>query len=469
MTPNVYYTPDNVSMRLREEFQNRGNMRVNLAQAYGKSLNYTDIPNQLFKEKGIKKGLRNEDGTGVPVGLTRVSNVVGYQKDENGNKVNVPGDLIYRGISIKDFVQEGEDKTDSFEEACYLLLFGYLPNRNDLRIFREFLSSYYNLPDEFLEMSLLRSPGQNLMNKLQSAVLALYNYDMTPDDTDPYQTLLKGLNILAKLPSISCYAYQSKVHYFDRGSLVIHYPKQEYSIAENILYMMRADGNFTESEARLLDTMLVLHADHGGGNNSTFTNVVISSTDTDIYSAVSGSIGSLKGPRHGGANIRACEMMEAVISEIGINATEEQMRDIVIRILDRRFYDNKGLVYGFGHAVYTISDPRAEILRDYCRMVAHEKGRDEECAFYEKFEKVAQQTIMQAKNTPISNNVDYYSGYAYNMLGIPHDLFTPLFVCARMSGWLAHNIENKLYDGRILRPATVYVGGESEYVPIEKR
>ncbi|MCD8380170.1 MAG: citrate synthase, partial [Lachnospiraceae bacterium] len=267
-------------------------MRVNLAQAYGKSLNYTDIPNQLFKEKGIKKGLRNEDGTGVPVGLTRVSNVVGYQKDENGNKVNVPGDLIYRGISIKDFVQEGQDKTDSFEEASYLLLFGYLPNRNDLRIFRECLSGYYNLPDEFLEMSLLRSPGQNLMNKLQSAVLALYNYDMTPDDTDPYQTLLKGLNILAKLPSISCYAYQSKVHYFDRGSLVIHYPKPEYSIAENILYMMRADGSFTESEARLLDTMLVLHADHGGGNNSTFTNVVISSTDTDIYSAVSGSIGS---------------------------------------------------------------------------------------------------------------------------------------------------------------------------------
>ncbi|MCD8327147.1 MAG: citrate synthase [Lachnospiraceae bacterium] len=444
-------------------------MRVNLAQAYGKSLNYTNIPNQLFKEKGIKKGLRNEDGTGVPVGLTRVSNVVGYKKDEEGNKINVPGDLIYRGISIKDFVQEGEDKTDSFEEACYLLLFGYLPNKNELRIFRECLASYYNLPDEFLEMSLLRSPGQNLMNKLQSAVLALYNYDMAPDDTDPYQTLLKGLNILAKLPSISCYAYQSKVHYFDRGSLVIHYPNPRYSVAENILYMMRADGSFTESEARLLDTMLVLHADHGGGNSSTFTNVVISSTDTDIYSAVSGSIGSLKGPRHGGANVRACEMMEAVISEIGINASEERMREVVLKILDRRFYDNKGLVYGFGHAVYTISDPRAEILRNYCRMVAHEKGRDEECAFYEKFEKVAQKTLIEVKNTPISNNVDYYSGYAYNMLGIPHDMFTPLFVCARMAGWLAHNIENKLYDGRIMRPATTYVGEAAEYVPIERR
>ncbi len=469
MTPNGYYAPGNVSLRMREEIQNRGNMRVNLAQAYGKSLNYTNIPNQLFREKGIKKGLRNEDGTGVPVGLTRVSNVVGYKKDEEGHKVNVPGDLIYRGISIKDFVQEGEDKTDSFEEASYLLLFGYLPNKNELRIFRECLAGYYNLPDEFLEMSLLRSPGQNLMNKLQSAVLALYNYDMAPDDTDPYQTLLKGLNILAKLPSISCYAYQSKVHYFDRGSLVIHYPKSEYSVAENILYMMRADGSFTESEARLLDTILVLHADHGGGNNSTFTNVVISSTDTDIYSAVSGSIGSLKGPRHGGANVRACEMMEAVISEIGINATEAQMREVVLKILDRRFYDNKGLVYGFGHAVYTISDPRAEILRNYCRMVAHEKGRDEECAFYEKFEKVAQKTLIEVKNTPISNNVDYYSGYAYNMLGIPHDMFTPLFVCARMAGWLAHNIENKLYDGRIMRPATTYVGDTAEYVPLDRR
>lgn len=456
------------SGELQKELQAHGNMRINMAQVYGKSQNYTNIPNALFKQCGIKKGLRNEDGTGVPVGLTRVSNVVGYAI-EDGKKVNIPGDLVYRGISLEDLLAHGLDRTDRFEETCFLLLFGYLPTESEFEQFKQYLQGHYDLPDEFLETTLLRTPGKNLMNKLEQAVLNLYNYDQTPDDTDPYQTLLKGLSILAKLPSIACYAYHSKVHYFEHESLVIHYPNRQFSIAENILAMLRKSGEFTEHEAKLLDTLLVIHADHGGGNNSTFTNVVISSTGTDIYSTVTGSIGSLKGPRHGGANIQACQMMRAVIDEIGLDATEDQMRDVVERILKKKFFDRSGLVYGFGHAVYTISDPRAEILRGYCKTVAQDKGRIHEYKFYEKFEKIAKETIQKIKGTSISNNVDYYSGYAYQMLGIPEDLYTPLFVCARMVGWLAHNIENKLYDGRIMRPATTYVGEPTEYTELDNR
>lgn len=446
----------------------QGNMRINMAQVYGKSLNYTDIPNNYFREYNIKKGLRNEDGTGVAVGLTRVSDVVGYRKIDDGIKEPVQGNLLYRGISLEDLVHGTRLAPDGFEEACFLLLFGYLPNASEFEQFRQALEGYYELPDDFV-MDLLRSPSENLMNKLQHAVLDLYNYDLTPDDTDPYQTLLKGLSILAKLPSISCYAYQSKIHHFDRQSLIIHYAKQEYSIAENILYMLRPNCEFTENEAKLLDTLLIIHADHGGGNNSTFTNVVISSTGTDIYSTVTGSIGALKGPRHGGANIRACEMMEAVVAEIGFSEDEEEIRDLIRRIMQKKFYDRSGLVYGFGHAVYTLSDPRAELLREVCKSVAHEKGRDEEYAFYERFERITRQVLEEVKGQPISNNVDYYSGYAYSMLGIPRDLFTPLFVCARMVGWLAHNIENKLYDGRIMRPANICVAEHIPYVPMDER
>ena len=289
------------------------------------------------------------------------------------------------------------------------------------------------------------------------------------DNTDVYETLLKGIQIMAKLPSIACYAYQSKMHYYEHKSLIIHYPRKDYSTAENILYMLRSDSNFSKQEANLLDIMLLLHADHGGGNNSTFTNVVISSTDTDIYSAVSGSIGSLKGPRHGGANIKVALMMDAVISEIGYTRDDAKIKDIVLKLLNKQFYNKSGLVYGFGHAVYTLSDPRAEILRHYCGIVAHEKGREEEFEFYLRFERIVKEILMETKGLTACANVDFYSGFAYDMLGIPRDMFTPLFVISRMVGWLAHNLENKLYDGRIMRPATKYVGELNEYVPMEDR
>lgn len=440
-----------------------------LARFYGRSSNYTDIPNRLYKEYNVKKGLRNDDGTGVRIGLTRVSDVVGYEKKEDGTVVPIDGDLLYRGYSIRDLIENREGNC-GFEETCFLLLFGYLPKKEEFRSFRQSLADRYDLPDDFLESNLLRSPAKNLMNKLQSATLSLYNYDEDePDTTDVFKTLLKGINLIAKFPSIGCYAYHSKQHYFNRQSLVIHYPKEEYSIAENILYMLRNDGSFTKREANLLDALLVIHADHGGGNNSTFTNVVIGSTGTDLYSAVCGSIGSLKGPKHGGANISVSQMMKEVLNEIGYTTDKKAVRGIVERILDKDFYDRSGLVYGFGHAVYTISDPRAELLRALCRKLAEEKGCSEQFAFYNLFENTVKELVWERKQKTIPTNVDFYSGFAYNMLGIPEDLFTPLFAIARVAGWVAHNLENKLYDGRIMRPATKYVGTHEAFIPADER
>ena len=439
-----------------------------LAQEFGKSQYYTDIKNSLFKEHGVKKGLRNEDGTGVRVGLTRVSDVVGYDIID-GVKTNIDGYLYYRGYSLNDLVEGNIGNTNGFEETMFLLLFGFLPSRRELDDFSKIFRKLYKLPDGFLEMNLLRMPGQNLMNVLQSSVLSLYNFDEDPDNVEVFPTLVKGLSIVAKLPAIMCYAYQSKMHHFNRDSLFIHYPKEEYSVAENILHLLRSDGKFDAKEADLLDMMLMLHADHGGGNNSTFTNVVVSSTGTDIYSTIAASIGSLKGPKHGGANISVAGMMEEIIATIGITNDENKIKEIINKILDKEFYDKSGLIYGFGHAVYTITDPRAELLKSYCEKISKVKNRYEEYKFYELFEKLVKEIVMERKGRTISNNVDYYSGFAYDMLGIPRDLFTPLFVCARTIGWIAHNIENKLYDGKIMRPATKYVGDIYEYQSIKER
>ena len=372
-----------------------------LAQFYGKSQNYTQIPREWFSKYGVKRGLRNEDHTGVLVGLTRIADVVGYKRDAEGNKVDCDGI--------------------------------YLPTREELDAFCNVLQENYDLPDDFLEMNLLRLPGKNLMNKLQHSLITLYNYDEDPDNTDVYQTLRKGLNIMSKLPSIAVYAYMSKVHYYNRQSLVIHYPRKDYSTAENILSMLRLDSAFTPKEAQLLDLLLFLHADHGGGTNSTFTNVVVSSTNTDIYSSMASSIGALKGPRHGGANVRVSLMMENIMDAVGIKATDAQIKDVIERILRGQFRHQDKLIYGFGH------------------------------------ERIAKKTLSEEKGANMCSNVDYYSGFAYHMLGIPRDLYTPLFVISRMVGWLAHNIEHKLYDNRIVRPAAKYVGDLMDYIPMEDR
>ncbi len=439
-----------------------------LARFFGKSSNYTDIPNKLFKEYNVKKGLRNEDGTGVRIGLTRVSDVIGYQTLEDGSVVPCEGDLCFRGYSIKDLIRNRQ-KNYGFEETVFLLLFGYLPKREEFERFKQAMAIRYDLPDRFLINEILSSPSKNLMNRLQMLTLALYNYDEDPDSQDVYQTMLKGLNLIAKFPSLGCYSYQSKMHTLYRQSLVIHYPRQDCSIAENILYMLRPDGKFTQREANLLDALLVMHADHGGGNNSTFTNVVVGSTATDLYSAVSASIGSLKGPRHGGANISVSKMMNEIISMTHYSTDKDQLRSIVNGLLDGELYDHSGLIYGFGHAVYTLSDPRAELLRSLCEKLAEEQHCEEKFEFYRAFESMVKEVIMERKGRTIPTNVDFYSGFAYHMLGIPEDLFTPLFAIARVAGWVAHNVENKEYDGKIMRPATKYVGDRLEFTPMEDR
>ena len=307
------------------------------------------------------------------------------------------------------------------------------------------------------------------MNRLQMLTLALYNFDEDPDATDVYQVLLKGINLIAKYPVLGCYSYQAKMHDLYHASLVIHYPRKDYSIAENILYMLRADGRFTDREANLLDALLVIHADHGGGNNSTFTDVVIGSTGTDLYSAICGSVGSLKGPKHGGANISVAQMMEEVIERTHYSTDVELIREVVNDLLDKKMYDHSGLIYGFGHAVYTLSDPRAELLRTLCRKLAEEQGCMDKFLFYQAFEKEVRDVTYMRKKKILPTNVDFYSGFAYHMLGIPEDLFTPLFAIARVSGWVAHNVENKLYDGRIMRPATKYVGEHHDFVPFSER
>jgi len=450
------------------DYNRRCNDDSILARFYGKSSVFTDIPNPLFKEYNVKKGLRNEDGTGVRIGLTKVSDVIGYTKDSEGNVAPCEGELLYRGYSIYDLVRNRRGNF-GYEETAFLLLFGYLPNRHTFEDFKHCLAQRYELPNDFLVGELLRNPTKNLMNGLMTATLTLYNYDENPDEVDVYETLLKGMNLIAKFPSIACYGYQAKIHEFYRHSLVIHYPRPEYSIAENILYMLRADGKFTEREANLLDALLVIHADHGGGNNSTFTTVVMGSTGTDLYSSICGSIGSLKGPKHGGANISVARMMEQVIADTDYSCDKDVLRGIVTRILDGDYYDHSGLVYGFGHAVYTLSDPRCELIRDLCRKLAEDKGCMHKFEFYKAFEETVKEQVMEKKGRVIPTNVDFYSGFAYDMLGIPSDLFTPLFAIARVTGWIAHNLENRLYDGKIMRPATKYVGEFQKFIPMEKR
>ncbi len=444
-------------------------MENRIQSFFDKSLKNNQIDNELYQTYSVKKGLRNEDGTGVLVGLTKISDVVGYKK-ENGEKVDDYGNLYYRGINVKDIIYANrQENRYLFEEVCFLILFGYLPNKQEFEEFKKILSDYYELPAHYLEASILGFPAKNLMNKLQQEVLMLYGYDDDPDNIDAKETLQKGINLIAKIPSIVCYTYQTKVHYFDEQSLFIHHVQKDYSIAETILSLLRNDGQFSKKEAEVLDVALVLHADHGGGNNSTFTNVVISSTGTDLYSSVAGAIGSLKGPRHGGANLAVKKQMELVIREISLQASDEQILNIIKRILDKDFNDKSGLVYGIGHAVYTLSDPRSEILSQKCHELAVEKGREEEYQFYCRFAKIAIDEIYRRKGIHVCSNVDFYSGLVYDMLNIPSDLYTLLFVVGRTVGWIAHNIESKLYSNRIIRPATKYVGGMETYEDIEER
>ena len=427
------------------------------------------ISKDLYKEFGVKAGLRDENGKGVLAGLTNISDIRAFQYVD-GVKKPADGQLLYRGYDVKDLIRGSSGSRFAFEEAGYLLLFGELPTQEKLEEFCRVLGECRTMPTNFTRDVIMKAPSHDIMNSMARSVLTLASYDPKAGDLEISNVLRQSIQLAGIFPMLAVYSYHAYNHYEKDGSMYIHRPDPELSTAENFLRMLRPDMKYTELEARVLDVALLLHAEHGGGNNSTFTTRVVTSSGTDTYSAMAAALCSLKGPRHGGANIRVSLMMEQVIDAIGIKATDEQIVDVIHQILNKKFKGcHDGLVYGFGHAVYTLSDPRAEIMRHYCGILAKEKGMTDVFRFYNRFEKLAMKTLKEEKGVNMCSNVDYYSGFAYNMLGIPRDLYTPLFVISRMVGWLAHNIEHKLYDNRIVRPAAKYVGDLMDYIPRKDR
>ncbi|MGC8765617.1 MAG: citrate/2-methylcitrate synthase [Brevinematia bacterium] len=428
------------------------------------------IEPELYTKYNVKRGLRNEDGSGVLVGLTTIGDVHGYIIDEGETKP-VEGRLRYRGIDVRDLVNGFQsEKRFGFEETVFLLLFGKLPTKSELESFTELLGSYRNLPEGFKENIILKSPGKNLMNLLIRQVSVLYSYDPDPEDLSIEHVLEQCIKLIAQFPAMVAYAYHAKKHYHEGKSLHLHHQLSHHSHAENFLSLIRTNRNYTELEAAVLDLCLVLHAEHGGGNNSTFTVHVVSSTGTDTYSAIAAAIGSLKGPKHGGANTKVMEMMEDAKKEIKDWTNENQIRDYIVRLLKKEAFDRSGLIYGMGHAVYSLSDPRAELLKEKAKELAAATKREEEFYLYQKIEELGKVIFAEMKGSKvICANVDFYSGFVYDMLDIEEDLHTPLFAIARIAGWSAHLIEEIVSGGRIIRPAYKYVLGEKEYIPLSQR
>ena len=429
------------------------------------------IDKKMVSDLGVKRGLRNEDGTGVLAGITRIGSVQGYHM-EDGMRVPMEGKLYYRGIDVQEIVEANRAAgTYGYEEVAYLLLMGKLPTAQELAQFDDVMSKARVLPEGFNEDVILKTPSLNVMNKLSSCILALYTYDPHPDDLSLENMLRTSMELIGRLPVIAANAYRVRRHKFEGRSLYIHQPKEHLSLAENFLRMVRRDKQYTPAEARLLDTMLMLHAEHGGGNNSTFVCRALSSTGTDTYSAIAGAVSSLKGPLHGGANAKVMEMYRDIKSHVSDAADEAGILDYLNHILDGTANDRSGKIYGLGHAIYTISDPRAVMLREYAREVAVEKGMEEDLALMEQVERLGIPLLMERKNQdiPMCANVDLYAGLIYSMLGIPEELYTPLFATARVTGWCAHRIEEVLTGGRIMRPAYRAAVHHDHYIPMDQR
>ena len=428
------------------------------------------IEPSLYQKHNVKRGLRDIDGTGVVAGLTEISEINSFYIDENGNRVEHEGELFYRGIPIRDlvdgFISEGRF---GFEETAYLLFFGELPTPAQLEHFTTMLAEYRRLPESFVRDIIMKAPSTDMMNVIARSVLTLYSYDANPDDISISNVLRQSLQLLAQFPMLSTYGYQVYAHYHSDSSLIIHQPDPALSTAQNFLRLMRANKKFTDLEAQILDICLVLHAEHGGGNNSTFTNHVVTSSGTDTYSAVAASLGSLKGPRHGGANVKVSKMFEDL--KATTPCTDSAIRDYIVRLLDQKAFDRAGLVYGIGHAVYSISDPRADILREYAEKLANAKGLQADYEYYEKVARIAPEVIGEKRKMykGVSANVDFYSGLIYTMLKIPTELYTPLFSVARIAGWGAHRIEELANKGKFIRPGYTAVAPRQDYVPLEKR
>ena len=419
----------------------------------------------------IKRGLRNADGTGVMVGCTKIGSVQGYAIID-GEKAPMEGRLIYRGYDIMQLISGfTQEKRFGFEETAYLLLSGHLPTQEEYTAFRELLSDTMSLPQGFTEDMILKAPSGNIMNKLARSVLALYSYDDDPDSTGLPNMMRQCIELMARFPMIVAHAYAAKVHYYDGGSLVLHWPLPGYSMAENFLHSIRPDSKFTEEEARLLDLCLVIHAEHGGGNNSAFTCRVLSSSGTDTYSAIAAAVGSLKGPKHGGANQRVVAMFDEIKENVSDWADDEEITNYLEKILHKEAGDGSGLIYGMGHAIYTKSDPRALVLKRYARALAEKTGLLQELELLESIERLTPEVFhrVTGSNKVMCANVDFYSGLVYRMLNIPEELYTPLFAIARVSGWCAHRIEEVMTSNRIMRPAYKSLNQSRTYVPISRR
>jgi citrate synthase len=425
----------------------------------------------LYEKYNVKRGLRNADGTGVLVGLTGIGSVHGYMISEN-EKVSVPGQLFYRGINVSDFVRGfQQEHRFGFEECAYLLLFGELPTKEQYETWQKLLGAFRRLPEGFKENAIIRVPGKDLMNSIARAVLMAYTYDPAPDKLDMETTLRQSIELIAQFPTIAAYAYQAKAHYHLGQDLMIRNPDPKLSTAEDFLKLIREDGQYTPLEAEVLDLCLVLHAEHGGGNNSAFTTHVVTSAYTDTYAAIASAVLALKGPRHGGANLRVMEQMREIKDNVSNWDDEGEVADYLQRILDKKAGDGTGLIYGLGHAVYTLSDPRTEMLRERARELAKDKGRDQEMALYETIERVGPTVFNhnRAKPKPLCANVDFYSGFVYDMLNIPIDLYTPIFAVARVVGWCAHRMEELLNGGPIIRPAYKAIFEHRPYLPQDQR
>ena len=433
--------------------------------------NNDPIEQDLYQKYDVRRGLRYLDGRGVLVGLTRVGDVVGYEIID-GQKVAVPGKLIYRGYDVEDIIKDTEaQKQFGYEQTVYLLLFGELPTQDELDEFRSFLGSKRFLPENFIEDMIMKAPSPDIMNKLARGVLASYSYDPNPEDVSIANNLRQCIELIARSVTLAAYAYEAKRHYYDGKSMYIHNPKPELSTAENLLRLIRRDKKYTKLEAEILDLALILHAEHGGGNNSSFAVHVVSSADTDTYSAIAAAIGSLKGRRHGGANKQVMDMMDDIKKNVKHWDSETEVKEYLRKIIRKDAFDKSGLIYGQGHAVYTISDPRTILLRDKAALLAKEKKMTEEFFLYTLIEKLAPIVFAEEKgdSKQICTNVDFYSGFVYTMLGIPRELYTPLFAVSRMAGWAAHRIEEIAAGGRIYRPAYKSILDQAEFIPIQKR
>lgn len=429
------------------------------------------IDSSYYSNQSIKRGLRNSDGTGVIAGVTRIGSVQGYHM-EDGDRVPEPGRLYYRGINVMDIIEShAANGTFGYEEVAYLLLLGKLPNAEQFACFDEVLSKARQLPSGFTEDSILKTPSRNVMNKLARCVLALYSYDDNPDDTSVENMLRQSIELIGRVPVIVANAYNVKRHAYDGKSLYIHIPKESLSVSENFLRMLRKDKSYTPEEARLLDLMLILHAEHGGGNNSAFTCRVLSSSGTDTYSAIAGAISSLKGPLHGGANAAVMAMFQDIRYNVHDHSDDDEIRAYLKKLLNKEAGDHSGKIYGIGHAVYTMSDPRAVLLKKYAMSLAEEKGRADDFRLMESIERVGIPLVMEHRHSdmPMCANVDMYSGLVYSMLGIPQDLYTPLFAVARIAGWCAHRIEEVVSGNRIIRPAYKAAILKVPYVPESER